>query len=139
MGIRQPPPLGAQRLEQRLLGARQYRRRSAFAPAPLAGRTLLAQLEALLATQAKALSVNELPASPQAAPASDARYVTSDVYLRAEPANTGAVVGVLTGCGTVFLEKADERGRGLHVGRGDGSSGWVFRAYISAAKPAPCR
>ncbi|MBX3507421.1 MAG: helix-turn-helix domain-containing protein [Parvibaculum sp.] len=108
-------------------------------PSAPVSAALLLQIEALLATQAKALSVNELPASPQAAPASDARYVTSDVYLRAEPANTGAVVGVLTGCETVFLEKADERGRWLHVGRGDGSSGWVFRAYISAAKPAPCR
>ena len=71
-------------------------------------------------------------------PPADARFVKGDVYLRAEPANSGAATGVLERCEMVTYDTADQRAQWYRVNRADGSSGWVYRAYITAEKPGGC-
>lgn len=96
------------------------------------------QMTVLLAGQADISSVNEATEPPAAATAADSHFVSGDVYLRSEPANSGVVVGVLKGCEAVTLADTDARGQWLRVGREDGSSGWVYGAFIRAEKPARC-
>lgn len=107
-------------------------------PSPPVSAELHRQLELLLAAPREIAPASAAPQSTAAEPAIEARFVTGDVYFRSEPTNSGNVVGVLNGCEAVSLESIDERGQWLRVGRGDGTSGWVYRAFVSAEKPARC-
>lgn len=70
--------------------------------------------------------------------AADIRFVKDDVYLRAGPANSGTATGVLERCEVVTYDTADQRAQWYRVNRADGSSGWVYRAYIAGEKPGGC-
>lgn len=107
-------------------------------PSSPVSATLHRQMTALLAGQASISSVSEATAEPAAVPAGTIHFVSGDVYMRSSPANAGAVISVLNGCEAVTLAGADERGQWLRVGRSDGSSGWVYGAFIRAEKPARC-
>lgn len=107
-------------------------------PSSPVSATLHQQMAALFAGQAEISSVSEATAQTAAAPAGGSHFVSGDVYMRSSPANAGAVIGVLNGCEAVTLAGADERGQWLRVARGDGSSGWVYGAFIRAEKPARC-
>lgn len=97
---------------------------------------LYTMLQQPLAEDASVSSVDE--ASVPAISPMDGRFVRSDVYLRAEPTNSGNVVGVLSGCELVSYAAASESGQWARVGRADGAEGWVFGAYLSTEKPARC-
>lgn len=64
-------------------------------------------------------------------------FATSNVYLRAEPANAGAVVGVLGSCEPLRLLGQNDGAQWHHVARADGTTGWVYRGYVGD-KAAGC-
>lgn len=66
------------------------------------------------------------------------RFVTGHVYMRARPANAGAVLDVLEPCERVVLLNDDGAGQWLNISREDESSGWVYRNYLGGDKPASC-
>lgn len=118
----------------------------AEAPAQPVPSPASSPVSASLYAGAKALLEKPLAASPagepsvtESAPSVEGQhFVTGDVYLRAEPANAGAVVAVLNGCEPVTLERTDERQQWHRVARGDGTGGWVYRAFIATDRPARC-
>ena len=72
-------------------------------------------------------------------PPSDARHiVTESVYFRAAPGNEGAILGVLNPCEPVRLHTGHNSAYWREVTREDGTTGWVFRDYLSDAVPAAC-
>lgn len=84
---------------------------------------------------AEAPAVSTAEAAAFAASAS--AFATSNVYLRAEPANAGAVVGVLGACEPLRLLGQNEGALWHHIARADGTTGWVYRGYVGD-KAAGC-
>ncbi len=76
-------------------------------------------------------------AEAEAFAASAGAFATSNVYLRAEPANAGAVVGVLGSCEPLRLLGQNEGALWHHIARADGTTGWVYRGYVGD-KAAGC-
>lgn len=71
-------------------------------------------------------------------PAADAHFATGSVYIRSMPDNSGKVVGVLNSCEPVELLGNDRTDYWREVKRDDGTSGWVFRDFVSGEAPAAC-
>lgn len=86
--------------------------------------------EAPVAMVAAAAPVEETPAGQ--------RFVTGYVYMRAQPANAGEVLDILQPCERLALQNDDSGEAWLNVARVDGSSGWVYRNYVSGDQPASC-
>jgi cytoskeleton protein RodZ len=129
-----PAPAYTERLEAPVAA------RPAMAAPPVSA-TFYAETKALFERRAdvSSSSTTEEASAPQMAPSVERwHFVTGDVYLRAAPANAGAIVAVLNGCEAVALESPDERGQWFRVERGDGTAGWVYRSFISPEKPAHC-
>lgn len=121
----------------------------ARAPAPAASPSVYGsspvtpELAAMLLPPA-APAVAAAPEAPAAATveadafaASASAFATSNVYLRAEPANAGVVVGVLGACEPLRLLARNEGALWHHVARADGTTGWVYRGYVGD-KAAGC-
>lgn len=93
---------------------------------------------------AEASEVAIAPVEMEAAPApvvetpAGHRFVSDHVYMRAQPANAGEVLDVLQPCEPLILQNDDGGEAWLNVTRADGSSGWVYRNYVSGSKPASC-
>jgi len=64
--------------------------------------------------------------------------VTESVYFRAAPGNDGSILGVLNPCEPVRLHTGHNSAYWREVTREDGTTGWVFRDYLSDAVPAAC-
>lgn len=65
-------------------------------------------------------------------------FATGSVYVRARPDNSGKVVGVLNSCERIELLGHDRTDYWREIKREDGTSGWVFRDYVSGGVPASC-
>lgn len=118
---------------------------------PVLPRAATAPITADLALQllAGTSEVAEVPAEVEVAAApvvetpavetpAGQRFVTAHVYMRAQPANAGAVLDVLQPCEPLVLQNEDGGEPWLNVSRADGRSGWVYRNYVSGNKPASC-
>lgn len=102
-------------------------------PAADAAQTALSAPET-----APAEAASPAPASP-AVPAEETAavmegatsFATGSVYLRAAPRNSGRVVGILNRCEPLRLIGDDAAGHWHQVGRADGTTGWVYRRYVT--------
>lgn len=68
----------------------------------------------------------------------DRHIVTESVYFRAAPGNGSTVLGVLSPCEPVRLHSEHNTAYWREVTRADGTTGWVFRDYLSDGVPAAC-
>lgn len=92
------------------------------------------------ASQMAAAEPAAIPAEggDKVSPAVDAHFATGSVYVRSMPDNSGKVVGVLNPCEPVELLGHDRTDYWREVKRDDGTSGWVFRDFVSGEAPAAC-
>lgn len=84
---------------------------------------------------------SEVPAEEQGDNISSSaapHFATGSVYVRSRPDNSGKIVAVLKSCEEVALLGRDRTEYWREVKRQDGTSGWVFRDYVSGEAPAAC-
>ncbi|MAU60352.1 MAG: hypothetical protein CMI62_06430 [Parvibaculum sp.] len=88
-----------------------------------------------------ASTLSEVPGEEQGdniSSSADPHFATGSVYVRSRPDNSGKIVGVLNSCEEVALLGRDRTEYWREVKRQDGTSGWVFRDYVSGEAPAAC-